>query len=304
MEARGYVDDGVASIALPWSARSSAAARQFIREVLGAWQLTAVETDAELCASEMVANALLHAAGDSVLVLRRTPDRLRIEVTDGHPGSAGRVLSGTGPVGIAVAADDLSPVGRGLGILAAITADWGVTASGATKTIWAVIDTGPPVHDDRIEIQMADIPVALALANAEFCEDLLVRVRQALAKGHAGVPADGAGHFVAAMEATTPTRRAGRLEAQAAADAGMARYTARVTAGPADFEKLQMLDQLLDAMSAALPRRPALPGPPERELRAFRQWVEVEARRQLQGAGPHPCPFPVPPVPDGHRAPA
>lgn len=294
MDANGYVDDEVASIALAWGTRSSATARAFIRQVLTTWALTAFGADAELCASEMTANALLHAAGDTVLVLRRTPDRLRIEVTDAHPRTAGLVHSADGAFDVPAHAEDLSPVGRGLAIVAAVSAAWGVNSAGSTKTIWAVIDLGQPVSDYRIEIEMVDVPVALALANAEFCENVLTRVQQGLSDGT--FPAEVGKRFVAVMGDTARSRHAGRLEAKAAADAGMARYTARVTGGPADLANLQRLDQFLDSVRARLSDwRPGTgDSASERELRAFRQWVEVEARRQLQGGAPHPCPFPAP----------
>ncbi|HTV12495.1 MAG TPA: ATP-binding protein [Acidimicrobiales bacterium] len=108
-------------------------ARQVVRDVLYRWDMVALVDDAELIASELVANAVVHAGGATRLAL--TGERgsyLRIEVTDGdnRPPMRGKMTG-----------DALS--GRGLNIVFALAAAWGSAAgpSGPGKTVWAEIST-------------------------------------------------------------------------------------------------------------------------------------------------------------------
>lgn len=67
--------------------------RDFTRRALTAWRWLPPGTDEDreaaedvlLLVSEVVANACLHGGGPTALVLDCTPERLRIEVTDGNP---------------------------------------------------------------------------------------------------------------------------------------------------------------------------------------------------------------------------
>jgi hypothetical protein len=64
---------------LPSDARSATAARAFVRDVLSGSRLESVLDAAELCVSELVTNALLHAG---------TPMRLEVAPAGSGSGSA------------------------------------------------------------------------------------------------------------------------------------------------------------------------------------------------------------------------
>jgi anti-sigma regulatory factor (Ser/Thr protein kinase) len=121
-------DPGVLRAELPASPASARQARSAVRRALAAWGIDDPSGDAELLASELVANAAEHARGPISLALRRRarPDGRRgitCEVTDTSPGMPRQA----GP-------DD--DRGRGLAIVAALAADSGMRAGPGGKTAW------------------------------------------------------------------------------------------------------------------------------------------------------------------------
>ena len=131
-----------ARIDLPATARSVVAARRVLRELLGAWGAPQDREDAELLATELVANVVDHVGGEESLTLEvdLADDWLRIGVVDG---------SAVRPV-----VQELSGVrarGRGMQMVAAIATRWGVEDHHGGKRVWldlvpAAVQAGlPPV---------------------------------------------------------------------------------------------------------------------------------------------------------------
>ena len=89
--------------------------------------------DAQLMVSELVTNAVRHGRPDVVLSISVAADRLRIEVSDGSDDMP--VVAGDHP-----SLDRAT--GRGLLIVAATAADWGVarTPGRPGKTVWAELN--------------------------------------------------------------------------------------------------------------------------------------------------------------------
>lgn len=116
---------------LPGDARSAAAARRFVRDALAGWSLSELAEAAVLLVSELVTNSVLHARSSVDLVLQATGDTFRVEVHDGSPQDARRqhfsVESGTG---------------RGLAMVEALAADWGVTTTAEGKYVWFSLPIG------------------------------------------------------------------------------------------------------------------------------------------------------------------
>ena len=113
--------------------------RAFAREALADWQWPlgggseqrAVVEDVLLLVSELVTNANLHAGGAIALALRRTADRLRIEVVDASPVSpAPRPRPWNAASG---------PGGHGLHIVACLAAAWGSEPCPPGKVVWAEV---------------------------------------------------------------------------------------------------------------------------------------------------------------------
>ncbi|NXY93340.1 ATP-binding protein [Streptomyces sp. BR123] len=92
--------------------------------------------DVLLMVSELVSNACVHAGGPSELVLRRTPDRLRLEVGDGSPEHPRR----------RTATDPALPGGHGLLVVERLARDWGwePRPDGTGKTVWAEVPSPLP----------------------------------------------------------------------------------------------------------------------------------------------------------------
>jgi len=121
-------------VMLPCSTRSVRDARAWVRTDLASSALPReVVEDALLVVSELVSNSLRHARrlpGDRIGLAWWWHDRsVTVEVTDGG-GSSFPVarLPATSAIG-----------GRGLAMVAAVSADWGVDRSPAETTVWAVL---------------------------------------------------------------------------------------------------------------------------------------------------------------------
>ncbi|MFD7445214.1 SpoIIE family protein phosphatase [Streptomyces sp. NPDC059909] len=104
-------------------------ARRLVREQLAAWALDEPADTMELLVSELVTNAVRHAAGDTgggpiELRLVRT-EALLCEVAD-----AGHVL----PTLLSAGPGDES--GRGLRVVSSLAREWGTSRSGGGKSVW------------------------------------------------------------------------------------------------------------------------------------------------------------------------
>jgi anti-sigma regulatory factor (Ser/Thr protein kinase) len=119
----------------PLERSSTKVARAWVARVLSEQGLAALVSDAELCVSELTANAIRHA---------RTPFEIAVEVD--HEG---------GTVRVAVTDDNFRPVqarldpqptsltGHGLRIVAAVASSWGVIDhDGDGKTVWFTLGPG------------------------------------------------------------------------------------------------------------------------------------------------------------------
>lgn len=116
-------------------------ARREVALVVAEWALPVEVSDAgELCVSELVTNALVHARENPgttvrVIVLRRA-DRLRIEVHDSNPDPPRERRPTL-----------TSESGRGLFIVARFARDHGSYPTALGKAVWAEIAAWPKNHD-------------------------------------------------------------------------------------------------------------------------------------------------------------
>lgn len=113
----------------PPQAESVSTARRFVVSALIGWGEEPTDVVA-LLTSELVTNVVIHAGphlpGQEIVVsVTRTHDGVRVHVTDSHPGIP--VLRNGG-------VDQLS--GRGLMLLDALAAAWGVVPNDTGKLVW------------------------------------------------------------------------------------------------------------------------------------------------------------------------
>lgn len=103
-------------------------ARQFVAATLAAWDLDDLSEVACLLSSELASNAVRHVGAAYQLVLELDPPEVRVEVVD--PSS--RL-----PVRAEKAADSGS--GKGLNLVDALAARWGVRLLSGGKAVWFVL---------------------------------------------------------------------------------------------------------------------------------------------------------------------
>jgi DNA-binding NarL/FixJ family response regulator len=127
LESVGKFGGAEASVDLPQSLTSVAAARRFVEERLKEWKLEQLLDDALLISSELVTNAVTHAESSCRVRLSLNVARLRIDVLDAGAGT---------PEPLPL--NQTEEHGRGLYMVDAITSAWGLEdVPGEGKLVWA-----------------------------------------------------------------------------------------------------------------------------------------------------------------------
>jgi anti-sigma regulatory factor (Ser/Thr protein kinase) len=112
---------------------SASTARAFVRDLLAAWDCDTEEDVAVLLTTELVSNAVRHAATRLALDVRRGDDDVvRVEVRDGDvrlPELRRPDVDATG--------------GRGLVLVDALARRWGAEADGHGKVVWFELGQRP-----------------------------------------------------------------------------------------------------------------------------------------------------------------
>lgn len=123
-----------ASLTLEDDPRAAGVARRFLRETLARWGVEddPVET-AQLCLSELVTNAVIHAGATSELTLTLDDGLLTVAVRD-HGGSGGSDAQ------VVEDEDPLRVFGRGLVLVEALSDSWGSVRDAVGTTSWFVLD--------------------------------------------------------------------------------------------------------------------------------------------------------------------
>jgi len=112
--------------------RSVSQARHFVEDTLDRWRMSDEWSwSAGLVVTELVTNAVIHAATGFSVRVSGDADALRIEVADG---------SGRRPRPKRYGTD--ATTGRGLALVESVAADWGVQPSADGKTVWVVLRPG------------------------------------------------------------------------------------------------------------------------------------------------------------------
>lgn len=126
--------EAAVSVAVPHERRAVRMARRALAEELAAAGVPEdARSDAMLVLSELVSNAVRHAAplpsGEIRVRWRVRDDALHIEITDGG--------AGTRPHASVAALSALG--GRGLDIVRTVSSQWGVTEGADSVTVWAEV---------------------------------------------------------------------------------------------------------------------------------------------------------------------
>ncbi len=121
-----------ATLQVPAAPQSAGSARRFVQAQLDDWGLEVDGDGVVLMVSELVTNAGLHANSDATVRLVDQGDCLRVEVTD----------ASTTPVEVRSHRTG-AETGRGLRIVDALAARWGVDALPGGKTVWFEVVVQP-----------------------------------------------------------------------------------------------------------------------------------------------------------------
>ena len=126
-------------------------ARAFCYGVLSTWQLPPlVRDDIVLAVSELVANALLYGGAAEQLRLRRSANRVVVEVFDREPAMPRPRI-----------ADADAESGRGLFLVRRVAHRWGARAVPGGKAVWCEFDLTAPRDDDDEPIAPVDVEAAV-----------------------------------------------------------------------------------------------------------------------------------------------
>ena len=117
-----------AEVELPVSREAPALAREFLRGSTCAEHHSEVVDDAVLLVSELVTNSVLHGGPPVVVAVDCDEATLQVRVRDGSPSL---------PAPRDAASGDEN--GRGLALVAEMSADWGVDTEEDGKHVWFVI---------------------------------------------------------------------------------------------------------------------------------------------------------------------
>ncbi|MFF4582945.1 SpoIIE family protein phosphatase [Streptomyces sp. NPDC001389] len=114
-------------------------ARYALRQALRDWGMPELADDVELAAGELLVNALLHTDGGAVLTMEVLPEpvrRIRLWVKDRSSVWPRRRSPG-----------EAATTGRGLLLVDALAAHWGVESRGDGKAVWCEFDVGAVAGD-------------------------------------------------------------------------------------------------------------------------------------------------------------
>lgn len=253
---------------------------------------------AELVVTELVTNAVLHAAGPILLTIHRGSGTVRIEVTDHGTNFA-----------LAPRHLPMAMTGRGLGLVAAFASAWGTEPAEGGKTVWvelmpepdgvAPVATQPPAAavessaEPEYEIRIPDVRRDLLLAVRAHTGGVVRDLQLALAAE--SFEPSTAEVLEGLIEDLTATGAAERDEParQAATAPGTFTLVLHAPAGAIEVTRrhLDALDEVdRFARSARLLSPPAPP-----VLRVFRRWLgsSVIAALEAQVHGRPPLPRPA-----------
>ena len=280
---------------------SSGEARRFVTDLTEEWGLSRLTEEAALCVTELVTNAILHTRERFVITVRPIGEGVRIEVMDGSPH---QVPLATPRTGGAVDLTTLGLSGRGLQIVSAVAARWGMFTTFQAKTIWAevtgesnespsepvvILEKPGPRSPDAVELDFLDLPTRAAVSSGIQVEDVVRGIQLELV-GEVVGPDNRVGRLFDLLDRTASIRLSGRHAALIASAATESRFDFNVWTDVDALVGLGELSRFLrdigDVLAVPIAR-------PSDEVNEFREWLNQETSRQLAGEGPTRCALPT-----------
>lgn len=241
---------------------------------------------AELLVSEVVTNAVVHAATDIDLSVAVLPGRrVRVEVSDG----SGQLPSRREYPATAT-------TGRGLHLLEELADASGTVRSATGKTVWFEVSPGPAAphttaspgppsaasgSEDAVPVALLGVPPRL-LAVWHEQADAMLQDHLLASLDHAGADEQVARHAVCSAAMSLLVEQ---MPADAADPSSVDVVVPVPVARVADFD---VLDETLDQAIARADEGSLLPPATDEAVRELRRWVCREVRRQAAGSPPVP----------------
>jgi serine phosphatase RsbU (regulator of sigma subunit) len=285
--------------------------RALVADELRRLDLIDLTDDAELVASELATNAILHGDGIVRVAVDEVDKGVRLEVED---------RTRVSPL-LALATPD-AMTGRGLRLVSSIARRWGVEPADGGKVVWAELEAGHVAEtlsaealldlwDDDLEaedaapaasrfpVSLGDVPTDLLLAAKTHVDNLVREFVLLTAGAESGASSPVPLHLASLIEGVVhrfaEARQSIKRQAVAAASRGDSHVHLELRLGldAADSgeEYLQALDEADGYCRAA--RLLTLETPPQHRI--FRQWYVGELVAQLRAAAEgRPVPPPEP----------
>src|SRR3954451_23323226 len=150
---------------------SARRARLFVEGACTDWQLEVIRDDAMVVVSELVANAVVHAATGSRVVLRSAARGLTIAVYDHAPD-------------LALPLRPVTESQRGLGLfmVAALSLHWGLSRGRGEKCVWAFLPTSASAAYSHTVRSAARDAVRVLLAHRDNSADAATAIGHLVAR--------------------------------------------------------------------------------------------------------------------------
>ncbi len=272
------------------AASCAAVTRRQLGEVLAEWGCSEDLTDdARLVATELVTNGMLHGGGCTSLAAIFDGNCLRLEV--GDRGGAIPQLHHY---------DDQAATGRGLGLVAALTAAWGWETQAAGKIVWAEMSSLPATEETvghgspempksaggpgDVIVHFRDVPVSDYLALQEHNDALYRDVDLILIGWDEGltskVPEDLVRLLHEMRNRFGAPSTVHRRVVEAAAAAGKATVDLQGWASPAIVESSEAYVRLLEQIEAYAGSDFLLIARPPEEIVSLRRWFVEQVATQ------------------------
>jgi GAF domain-containing protein/anti-sigma regulatory factor (Ser/Thr protein kinase) len=302
----GTTRDGMATLLLEPVVESTPVARHWI--VAHLRELPAdVSSCAALLTSELVTNAVLHAATPMCVTLHILPDRIRVDVADRNASFPAIKDYGRD-----------AATGRGLTLFNTLASDWGVQAVDGGKIVWFELPvdfpvtpvnfsdgtfrfdlmglTQPELHREEpmspvVSVRLRGIPVALLQKSSEQYEALFRELRLMKERGGSTPGAPGLPDRLSVLVSEIGTRFSGFGPGmdemwQTAVDNKVDQFDWTLELPQAAVVACEFYDAMLDeadefGLSAQLLTLPASP-----TSVAVRRWFLSEIIGQLHGKAP------------------
>jgi serine phosphatase RsbU (regulator of sigma subunit)/anti-sigma regulatory factor (Ser/Thr protein kinase) len=284
--------------------------REFVADELRKLGRGGLIDDAVLVASELASNAMLHAGGIAAVGVAEHGDAVRVTVHD---------RTRVPPVIGRQSAEAMT--GRGLRLVASLSAEWGAEPTTDGKVVWADLteahssapftpgdllemwdDDGWPDDDGQVvrhRVWLGDVPTSLLLPAKAHVDNLVREFTLAARGAETQVSAELPAHLASLVEAVvtrfSEARQAIKRQALAAANQGLSHVRLELnlpaSAAEAGEDYLRALDEADSYCHAA--RLLTVESPPQHRL--FRQWYVGELVAQLRAAeAGRPAPPTVP----------